>query len=54
MSGQAFIDNFTNYFVLVVPECGIKQSEIDGAQVLVCTAHANPTEVNKFTVNMKF
>lgn len=28
-----------------VPECGIKQTEIDGKPTLVCTAHANPSEV---------
>ncbi|VVD03801.1 unnamed protein product [Leptidea sinapis] len=31
--------------VMFVPECGIKQVELDGEQVLVCTAHANPSEV---------
>ncbi|XP_052747843.1 hemicentin-1 isoform X6 [Galleria mellonella] len=31
--------------VMFVPECGIKQIEMDGEQVLVCTAHANPSEV---------
>ncbi|XP_059047752.1 hemicentin-1 isoform X2 [Achroia grisella] len=31
--------------VMFVPECGIKQIELDGEQVLVCTAHANPSEV---------
>ncbi|XP_022828846.1 uncharacterized protein LOC111358149 isoform X2 [Spodoptera litura] len=34
--------------VMYVPECGIKQSEIDGVQVLVCTAHANPSTVSFF------
>ncbi|XP_047508895.1 hemicentin-2 isoform X7 [Pieris napi] len=32
--------------VMFVPECGIKQQEVDGQQLLVCTAHANPTEVS--------
>ncbi|XP_063898406.1 hemicentin-2 isoform X14 [Helicoverpa armigera] len=32
--------------VLFIPECGIKQSEMDGYQVLVCTAHANPAAVS--------
>ncbi|XP_013145690.1 PREDICTED: uncharacterized protein LOC106108902 isoform X2 [Papilio polytes] len=32
--------------VLFVPECGIKQIEKDGEQLLVCTAHANPAEVS--------
>ncbi|XP_075987595.1 neuromusculin isoform X9 [Anticarsia gemmatalis] len=31
--------------IMFVPECGIKQTEINGQQVLVCTATANPTEV---------
>ncbi|XP_063370489.1 hemicentin-2 isoform X1 [Cydia amplana] len=31
--------------VMFVPECGIKQAEVDGEQVLICTAHANPSEV---------
>ncbi|XP_049882019.1 hemicentin-1 isoform X4 [Pectinophora gossypiella] len=32
--------------VMFIPECGIKQIEMDGEQVLVCTAHANPLEVS--------
>ncbi|XP_047999845.1 nephrin-like isoform X6 [Leguminivora glycinivorella] len=32
--------------VMFVPECGIKQAEVDGEQVLICTAHANPSEVS--------
>nr|XP_053621031.1 uncharacterized protein LOC128681264 isoform X5 [Plodia interpunctella] len=32
--------------VLFVPECGIKQIELEGEQVLVCTAHANPEDVS--------
>ncbi|XP_047541252.1 uncharacterized protein LOC125074070 isoform X1 [Vanessa atalanta] len=32
--------------VMFIPECGIKQIEMDGDQVLVCTAHANPSEVS--------
>ncbi|XP_045540673.1 uncharacterized protein LOC106711761 isoform X2 [Papilio machaon] len=32
--------------VMFVPECGIKQIEKDGEQLLVCTAHANPAEVS--------
>ncbi|KAM3956997.1 neuromusculin isoform 1-T1 [Aphomia sociella] len=32
--------------VMFIPECGIKQVELDGEQVLVCTAHANPSEVS--------
>ncbi|CAH0718634.1 unnamed protein product, partial [Brenthis ino] len=32
--------------VMFIPECGIKQVEIKGEQVLVCTAHANPSEVS--------
>ncbi|XP_063543302.1 hemicentin-2-like isoform X1 [Cydia strobilella] len=31
--------------VMFVPECGIKQAEVDGEQVLICTAYANPSEV---------
>ncbi|XP_045532342.1 hemicentin-1 isoform X2 [Pieris brassicae] len=38
--------------VMFVPECGIKQQEVDGQQLLVCTAHANPTEVS-FTWKLK-
>ncbi|XP_060807894.1 hemicentin-1 [Amyelois transitella] len=39
--------NTTVYLdVLFVPECGIKQIEMDGDQVLVCTAHANPEDVS--------
>ncbi|XP_064075310.1 hemicentin-1 isoform X4 [Vanessa tameamea] len=32
--------------VMFIPECGIKQIEMEGDQVLVCTAHANPSEVS--------
>ncbi|CAH0598757.1 unnamed protein product [Chrysodeixis includens] len=32
--------------VRFVPECGIKQIEMNGDQVLVCTAHANPSQVS--------
>ncbi|XP_041986040.1 uncharacterized protein LOC121738194 isoform X2 [Aricia agestis] len=39
--------NTTVYLdVMFIPECGIKQIEMDGEQVLVCTAHANPAEVS--------
>ncbi|XP_037293639.1 hemicentin-1 isoform X3 [Manduca sexta] len=38
--------------VMYAPECGIKQTEIDGHQVLVCSAHANPAEVS-FTWKLK-
>ncbi|CAH2061672.1 unnamed protein product, partial [Iphiclides podalirius] len=39
--------NTTAYLdVMFVPECGIKQIEKGGEQVLVCTAIANPSEVN--------
>ncbi|CAB3242555.1 unnamed protein product [Arctia plantaginis] len=31
--------------VMYVPECGIKQIELNGEQVLVCSANANPAEV---------
>ncbi|XP_063630636.1 hemicentin-1 isoform X7 [Cydia splendana] len=39
VSTTAYLD------VMFVPECGIKQAEVDGEQVLICTAHANPSEV---------
>ncbi|RVE43418.1 hypothetical protein evm_011932 [Chilo suppressalis] len=32
--------------VMFVPECGIKRTVINGDPVLVCTAHANPSEVS--------
>ncbi|KAL4702256.1 hypothetical protein ACJJTC_005492 [Scirpophaga incertulas] len=32
--------------VMFAPECGIKRTVINGDQVLVCTAHANPAEVS--------
>ncbi|CAH2098777.1 unnamed protein product [Euphydryas editha] len=32
--------------VMFIPECGIKQVEMKGDQVLVCTAYANPSEVS--------
>ncbi|XP_028027603.1 hemicentin-1 isoform X4 [Bombyx mandarina] len=32
--------------VLYIPECGIQQTNIDGEQVLVCSAKANPAEVS--------
>ncbi|XP_045507802.1 uncharacterized protein LOC123703740 isoform X2 [Colias croceus] len=38
--------------VMYIPECGIKQTEINGHQVLVCTAYANPSEVT-FTWKLK-
>ncbi|XP_038217056.1 hemicentin-2 isoform X4 [Zerene cesonia] len=38
--------------VMYIPECGIKQTEINGNQVLVCTAYANPSEVT-FTWKLK-
>ncbi|CAK1549321.1 unnamed protein product [Leptosia nina] len=38
--------------VMFVPECGIKQVEVEGQQVLACTAHANPSEVT-FTWKLK-
>lgn len=45
--------NATTYLnVMYKPECGITQSEIDGFQVLICTANANPTEVT-FTWKIK-
>ncbi|XP_050555939.1 hemicentin-1 isoform X6 [Spodoptera frugiperda] len=42
VSTSVFLD------VMYVPECGIKQTDIDGVQVLVCTAHANPSTVSFF------
>lgn len=33
------------------PECGITQTEIEGYQVLVCTANANPKEVSYAQIN---
>lgn len=36
----------------VKPECGITQSEVNGKPVLICQAHANPTEVD-FTWKIK-
>ncbi|CAG9116132.1 unnamed protein product [Plutella xylostella] len=46
VSTSVFVD------VLFVPECGIKQIELDGWQVLQCSAHANPSEVS-FTWKLK-
>ncbi|RZF42221.1 hypothetical protein LSTR_LSTR004370 [Laodelphax striatellus] len=48
--GNNTIKTFVN--VLYKPECGITQSEMDGKLVLICTAHANPTEVD-FTWRIK-
>ncbi|KAJ0170416.1 hypothetical protein K1T71_013787 [Dendrolimus kikuchii] len=31
--------------VMYIPECGIQQTELDGEQVLVCTANANPDQL---------
>ncbi|KAJ9592942.1 hypothetical protein L9F63_015402 [Diploptera punctata] len=38
--------------VLYKPECGIKQDEVDGKVALICTANANPKEVD-FTWRIK-
>ncbi|KAK6619008.1 hypothetical protein RUM44_003390 [Polyplax serrata] len=40
VTGSTFLN------VLFKPECAITQTEQNGKQVLICTAHANPTEVN--------
>ncbi|XP_077283136.1 nephrin-like [Arctopsyche grandis] len=42
----------TQLNVMYKPECGITQTEIEGYQVLVCTANANPKEVS-FTWRLK-
>ncbi|XP_069698098.1 hemicentin-2 isoform X6 [Periplaneta americana] len=38
--------------VLYKPECGITQGDVDGKLALICTAHANPKEVD-FTWRIK-
>lgn len=40
------------FFPPVKPECGITQTESSGRQVLICTAHANPGQVD-FTWRIK-
>nr|XP_032524360.1 uncharacterized protein LOC116775581 isoform X1 [Danaus plexippus plexippus]XP_032524361.1 uncharacterized protein LOC116775581 isoform X1 [Danaus plexippus plexippus] len=49
---HGFINTSVLLDVMFIPECGIKQIELNGEQVLVCTAHANPSEVS-FTWKLK-